>query len=87
MAQGKLVFDREKATLNELVDNVLRQQLGYGAEFSVASQLGTIYDPDLEDNLAKKLSDLGVKDDTFVTIVDEDDENPRVNLEMVAAER
>lgn len=68
--------------MNDLVESVLRLQLGYGEEFSLNTDIGTIYDPDLEDNLPKKLSDLGVKDESFITVVDEDDE-PRVNLELV----
>lgn len=62
-------------------------QLGYGEEFSLSSDIGTIYDPDLEDNLPKKLSDLGVKNETFITVVDEEDEEPRVNLELVVLEQ
>jgi len=62
---------------------VLRLQLGYGEEFSVSNEVGTIYDPDLDDNLSKKISDLGIKHDSFITVVDEDDYNPRVNLELL----
>ncbi|KAL1959145.1 hypothetical protein VTO42DRAFT_2932 [Malbranchea cinnamomea] len=83
---GKIYVDPEKATLNDLVEGVLRMKLGYGEEFSINSDLGTIYDPDLEDNLSRKLTDLGVKSDTFVTVIDEDD-SPRVNLELLVAER
>lgn len=61
---------------------MLRSQLGYGEELSISNEIGTIYDPDLDDNLPKKLEDLGVKNDSFLTVVDEDDE-PRVNLELV----
>ena len=61
---------------------MLRSQIGYGEELSISNEIGTIYDPDLDDNLPKKLEDLGVKNDSFLTVVDEDDE-PRVNLELV----
>ena len=61
---------------------MLRSQIGYGEELSISNEIGTIYDPDLDDNLPKKLEDLGVKYDSFLTVVDEDDE-PRVNLELV----
>ena len=61
---------------------MLRSQIGYGEELSISNKIGTIYDPDLDDNLPKKLEDLGVKYDSFLTVVDEDDE-PRVNLELV----
>lgn len=61
--------------------------LGYGEEFSVSNELGTIFDPDLEDNLPKKLSELGVKKESFITVVDEEEEEPRVNLELVLSEK
>ena len=80
------MIDPDRATLDDLVQDVLRGQLGYGEEFSLSSKIGTIYDPDLEDNLPKKLSELGAKDETFITVVDEEDE-PRVNLELVVREK
>lgn len=76
----------DKATLNDLVKGVLRLKLGYGEEFSISSSSGIIYEPDLEDNLTRKLTDLGVIKDSFVTVIDEDD-NPRVNLELLVSER
>lgn len=66
-----------------MIENVLRQQLEYGEEFSVSTEQGTIYDPDLDDNLPKKLSELGIAESSFLTVVDEDDEQPRVNLQLV----
>ena len=83
VANGKVIMDAELATVNNLVEDILRAQLGYGEEFSISSELGTFYDPDLEDNLPKKLCDLGVKNDSFITVVDEEDDQPRVNLELV----
>ncbi|KAH1394249.1 hypothetical protein LV164_001400 [Aspergillus fumigatus] len=83
VATARIKIDPERATVNDLVQDVLRLQLGYGEEFSLSNELGTIYDPDLEDNLPKKLSDLGIKNESFLTVVDEEDEQPRVNLELV----
>ena len=45
------------------------------------SEEGLVFDPDMEDNLAKKLNDLNIKDATFVTVRDETDE-PRVDLQL-----
>ncbi|KAM5500175.1 E1 ubiquitin-activating protein uba2 [Microsporum canis] len=87
VAQRKIFINPESATLNDLVERILRLELGYGEEFSISNQIGTIYDPDLEDNLPKKLSELGVQKDSFITVVDEEDENPRVNLEILVSER
>ena len=86
-AQGKVYVNSERATLSDLVEGVLKLQLGYGEEFSISNDLGTIFDPDLEDNLPKKLVDLGVKKDTHLTVIDEEDDDPRVNLELSVIER
>ncbi|KAL2386225.1 hypothetical protein RJZ90_000849 [Blastomyces dermatitidis] len=87
VAQGRISIDLQKATLKDLVYDVLRGQLGYGEELSISNQMGTIYDPDLDDNLPKKLKDLGVSNDSFLTVVDEEDENTRVNLDLLVFER
>ncbi|KAI2084624.1 E1 ubiquitin-activating protein uba2 [Ophidiomyces ophidiicola] len=85
VAQVK-IFVTETATLHDLVEGILRLKLGYGEEFSISSPLGIIYDPDLEENLPKKLSHLGVEKDSFVTVIDEADDSPKVNLELLIAE-
>lgn len=87
VAQSTLVVDLTRATLNDLVEGVLRMQLGYGEEFSITNEVGTLYDPDLDDNLPKKFSELGVKTDSFLTVIDDDDENPRVNLSLAITEK
>lgn len=87
-----------RATLNNIVEDFLRLELGYGEEFAVNNEAGILYDVEETDNLEKKLSDLGkcirypeseyslltpdqgIKSDSLLTVVDEDEENPRVNL-------
>jgi ubiquitin-like 1-activating enzyme E1 B len=71
------------------VEGVLQQELGYTEEMSVLTDEGVIYDPELEDNLPKKLSELGIKSDSSLIIKDEDDEekDPRVDLEFRVVER
>lgn len=85
--QTKLILDPARATLNDLVEDVLKLQLGYGDEFTVNNEVGTLYDPDLDDNLSKKFSELGVNADSFLTVIDDDDENPRVNLSLSISEK
>jgi ubiquitin-like 1-activating enzyme E1 B len=85
--QSRLVVDTDRATLNDLVEDVLRLQLGYGDEFSVNSEVGTLYDPDLDDNLPKKLTHLGITADSFLTIVDDDEDDPRINLSFSISEK
>ena len=86
MTSSKLNIDPARATLEHLVKDVLEKQLGYG-ELTLNSSAGTVYDPDLEDNLPKKLGELGIKVDDFITIIDDEDDNPRVNLSLAIAEQ
>jgi len=69
-----------RATLGDLVEDYLRLQLGYGEEIVVNHGDNLLYDVDETENLEKKLSELGIKDDSFLTVIDDDEENPRVNL-------
>ncbi len=79
MAQTTLLVDMSRATLQDLVEDFLRLELGYGEEFVVNNEIGTLYDVEETENLEKKLSELGIKGDSFLTVIDEDDD-PRVNL-------
>jgi len=87
VTQSRLVVDTSRATLNNLVEDVLRVQLGYGDEFSINNEVGTLYDPELDDNVQKKFSDLGIKGDSFLTVIDDDDDNPRLNLSFSISEK
>lgn len=87
VAQTTVHVDTQRATLKDLVDGLLKLELGYGGEFSVNSDAGLLYDPDEDENLSRTFSDLGLKDDTFLTIVDEDDTTPKVNLVLSIAEQ
>ena len=69
------------------MENLLRLELGYGEEFSVNNEVGTLYDPELDDNLSKRFTDLGIKTDSFLTVIDEAEENPRVNLVLSIIEK
>lgn len=80
VARARISIDPARATLSDLVEGVLRKQVGYGEEFSVSSERGILFDPDLEDNLPKKLSEIGVVEGGFLTVIDEAEEEPRVNL-------
>lgn len=80
VAQSELVVDTSRATLNDLVDGLLRQQLGYGEEFSIHSESGILYDPEEDDNLPKTFDELDLKDGSFITVIDEADEDTKVNL-------
>ncbi|KAF2003257.1 hypothetical protein P154DRAFT_532373 [Amniculicola lignicola CBS 123094] len=87
VAQSTLIVDTSRATLNDLVDGLLRLQLGYGDEFSINSEAGILYDPEEDANLDKTFSELGLKEDAFITIIDEADENTKVNLVFSISEK
>lgn len=62
MFQTSVFVDLSRATLNDLVEDFLRLQLGYGdKEIAVSTEAGVLYDPDETENLSKKLSDLGMR--------------------------
>ncbi|KAK7530064.1 ubiquitin-activating enzyme E1 3 [Phyllosticta citricarpa] len=85
-AQALLEVDTSRATLKELVEDVLRLQLGYGEELSVETNAGVVYEPDLEDNLAKKFSEMGISGHSFVIVRDGED-NPRIDLCLSISEK
>ena len=87
VAQSDLVIDPSRAKLNDLVNDVLKLKLGYGDDLSISNDAGLLYDPDYGANLEKKLTDLGVKSGTFLTVMDEEDESPRVNVSLAIAEQ
>lgn len=53
-------IDPRRATLNDVVEDIIRGVLGFGdRDFAVSNEVGILYDPDETDNLCKKLCDLG----------------------------
>lgn len=59
--QTRAYVDLEKATLNDLVEHLIKTNLGYGEkDFAISNEVGILYDPDETDNLEKKLSELGM---------------------------
>ena len=65
--------------LQDLVDEV-KAQLKY-EDFQVGTSIGVVYEPDLDDNLPRPLTELGIdlNSNSFITITDDSDE-PRVDL-------
>ncbi|KAF2637900.1 ubiquitin-activating enzyme E1 3 [Massarina eburnea CBS 473.64] len=80
VAQTTVEVDLARATLNDLVEGLLRLELKYGEEFSVNSGSSILYDPDEDINLSKTLTELDLQNDSFLTVIDESQENARVNL-------
>ncbi|KAI0125055.1 hypothetical protein BJ170DRAFT_636084 [Xylariales sp. AK1849] len=73
--------DLARATLNDLVEDFVKGQLGFGdKEFSATNDAGILYDPDETDNLPRKLTELGIKPGSSITIVDEDDDDVFINV-------
>lgn len=86
-AVAQVEIDPELATLEHLIQDVLQMELGYGEEVAVAFGNQLIYDADFTDNLVKRLSDLGIKNESIITILDENELETRVNLELVIIAR
>lgn len=84
IAMSRVQIDPARATLADLVDDVLKLQLGYGEEMTVMNAQGIVYDPDETENLNKKLEDLSIGEASFLTIQDDEDEgqDPRVDLQI-----
>ena len=83
-----LTVDPARATLSNLVDDVLKGQLGYGEEFSVNNEAGQIlYDADEDAQLTKTFSELNLKADSFVTVIDQADDDIKVNVEFSIVEK
>lgn len=59
VAETRILVDMSRATLNDLVEDFLRLELGYGEEIAVNHGSDLLYDPDEKENLAKKLTELG----------------------------
>ncbi|KAI1201865.1 ThiF family protein [Nemania serpens] len=79
--QTSVCVDLSRATLNDLVEDFVKLQLGFGErDFAVNSDTGLLYDPDETDNLEKLLSELGINQNSFVTIVDEEEEDTFINV-------
>jgi ubiquitin-like 1-activating enzyme E1 B len=79
---SRIEIDPTRATLSDIVNGVLKMELGYGEEITVMNEKGPIYDPDYQDNLTKKLEDLSIGDASFLVVKDDDDEDPRVDLQL-----
>lgn len=87
VTQSRLFVDTARATLYDLVKYILKLQLGYGDDFTINSEAGMLYDVELIDNLPKKFIDLGIKNGSFLTVIDDEEENPRVNLLLSISEQ
>lgn len=96
--QVRVEIDPEVATVNDLVEGVLRMELGYGKDISIAIPGQIIYEPvdpdypdnNLEDNLEKKLSNWSIGQNSFLKVSDEnydDEKDTRVDIEIIIIEK
>ena len=57
---ASITVDLARATLSDVVEGLVKQQLGFGEkEFALSNDIGILYDADETDNLTKKLTELG----------------------------
>lgn len=80
VARATVLVDPARATLGDLVDGVLREKLGYGEELQVLTKEGVIYEPDYTDSATKTFAELNLTGENFITIHDDDEDAPKVNL-------
>ena len=59
---SRIQVDLEKATLKDLVEDILKGKFQYSEDIAVMNDAGLIFDPDLQDNLEKKLLDRVVRE-------------------------
>ncbi|RKF72088.1 Ubiquitin-activating enzyme E1-like [Golovinomyces cichoracearum] len=83
ISRGRILVDVNNTTLNYLVENFLKMKFGYGDEITISNgENHLLYDIDETVNLEKTLSDIGIKEDSFLTVKDDNDhpDGPRVDL-------
>jgi ubiquitin-like 1-activating enzyme E1 B len=80
VAYATLLVDTKRAKLSDLVEDVLKGQLGYSDDFSVKHEASLLYDVDEDIHLEKTFEELGLKADSFITISDEADEDTKVDV-------
>ncbi|KAJ4991303.1 Ubiquitin-activating enzyme E1-like protein [Stagonosporopsis vannaccii] len=82
VTQITLTVDIGRAKLSDLVEDVLKGQLGYGEEFSVTKEDDLLYDADEDAHLDKTFNELGLVTGASVTVIDDADEDRRVNVQF-----
>ena len=87
VATSRLEIDPARATIKDLLDDVLKEELEYGEELTIMNDVGPLYDHYDDDNVDKKFTELDIKDGSFLTVVDDDEENPRVNLQLAVSSK
>ncbi|EOA82209.1 E1 ubiquitin-activating protein uba2 [Exserohilum turcicum] len=75
-----LNVDTKRAKLRDLVDYILKEQLGYAGDFSVKHDADILYDVDEDIHLDKTFEELGLKGDNFITVSDDAEENTKVDV-------
>ncbi|KAI4945978.1 hypothetical protein J4E91_007419 [Alternaria rosae] len=75
-----LHVDTPRAKLSDLINMVLKEKLGYGEEFSVKRDSDILYDMDEDIHLDKTFEELSLKNDTFLTVSDDSEEDAKVDL-------
>lgn len=82
VTQITLTVDTARAKLRDLVEDVLKSQLEYGEEFSVTKDGDLLYDADEDAHLDKTFSELGLTTGSSVIVIDDADEDRKVNVEF-----
>lgn len=81
-ASATVKTDPARATLKDLVHTVLQEKLGYADDVTVRHESTVLYDPEFDDNLGKTFAELSLRAENLLTVVDEKQKNPRVDLSL-----
>ena len=79
-------IDPRRAEFKDLVE-ILENDLAYKEGVSLAFNDMILYDPEFDDNLTKQFSHFGISNGDVLTVMDENDEDTRINLEVLILER
>lgn len=77
-----LTVDAARAKLRDLVGDVLKNQLGYGEEFSITKDGELLYDADEDEHMDKTFSELSITTGSSLIVIDDADEDKKVNVEF-----
>lgn len=82
VTQITLTVDVARAKLSDLVEDVLKRQLGYSEEFSITKDGDLLYDADEDAHLERTFGELDLTTGSSVTVIDDADEDRKVNVEL-----
>ncbi|KAK9479219.1 hypothetical protein V1514DRAFT_367041 [Lipomyces japonicus] len=85
VARAAVSLNPKTVTLERFVREIILKNFEYSDDVSIVTDK-LLWDVEFDDNANKTLHEVGVKDGVFVTVIDDDDDAPKVNLEILISE-